>query len=397
MFIYLEKVFDNFYFLALIGLFLVISFITKLIIDKIVLALVKKYVENNKIHYDNILLENHFFTRCSYIVFAIILKFFIPGFKEYGSLLETFNNIFIVLVFTSIIFSLLTSLSIIVNMNHKDKNLPINTISQVLKIIVVVVSSILIISSLLHQSPIAIFSGIGALSALTMLIFKDTILGFVAGIQISLNDTVRVGDWIEMPKYDADGDVIDITLNVVKIKNFDSTITNVPTYAFISDSFKNWRNVMQSGVRRIKRTINISVDSVEFLTDSDIKKYKEIDILKSYLENKENEIGKYNELKSDINKRRLTNLGTFRIYILEYLKNNTSISSKMIKMVRQLQSTEIGIPLEIYAFANTIKWEEYETIQSDLFDHIVSMAPYFNIDIFQKVNNKAIEKRTKTI
>jgi miniconductance mechanosensitive channel len=219
-------------------------------------------------------------------------------------------------------------------------------------------------------------------------VFKDSLLGLVAGIQLAANDMVRVGDWIEMPKYDADGDIIDISLNTVKVQNFDKTITTIPSYALISDSFKNWRGMQVSGGRRIKRSLFIDAKSIKFCTDEMIEKFKTIQFLTDYITSKEHEIAEYNarhkiNLDNPVNGRALTNIGVFRAYMNHYLQHHPGISQEMTLLVRQLAPTENGLPLEIYAFTNDIRWDVYESIQSDIFDHLFAVAPEFGLHIFQ--------------
>ncbi|MNJ40449.1 Miniconductance mechanosensitive channel YbdG [compost metagenome] len=250
------------------------------------------------------------------------------------------------------------------------------------------IGGILVISNLIGQSPVILLSGIGALSAVTMLVFKDSILGLVAGIQLTSNDMLRVGDWIEMPKYEADGSITDISLNTVKIQNWDKTITTIPTYAMISDSFKNWRGMQISGGRRIKRSIYIDTSSISFCTPEMIQEFKKIHYLKDYITAKEQEIDEYNvrheiDRTSLVNGRALTNIGVFRAYIQRYLENHPGVHKDMTLMVRQLAPQETGLPIEIYVFANSTEWAIYEGIQSDIFDHILAIAPSFELRLFQ--------------
>jgi miniconductance mechanosensitive channel len=258
----------------------------------------------------------------------------------------------------------------------------------VAKIFIFFVGAILMISTLINQNPLILLGGLGALSAVLLLVFQNSILGLVAGIQLSANDMVRVGDWIEMPKHNADGDVIEITLTTVKVQNWDKTITMIPSAAFISESFKNWRGMQESGGRRIKRSIFIDVSSIQFCTEEMIERFKKIQYLKDYIEAKEKEIEAYNQEhnvdpSSKVNGRRLTNIGTFRMYIQKYLENHPRIHKDMTTMVRQLAPGEYGLPLEIYAFTNDVRWAVYESIQSDIFDHIFAAAPEFGLRVFQ--------------
>ena len=246
----------------------------------------------------------------------------------------------------------------------------------------------MVISNLIGQNPLIILSGLGALSAVLMLIFKDSILGLVAGVQLSSNDMVRVGDWIEMPKYNADGDVIDITLNTVKVMNFDKTITMIPSYALISDSFRNWRGMQLSGGRRIKRSFYVDTSSISFCTKEMIEEFQKIDYLTDYVTTRLNEINEYNmehkiNTESKVNGRQLTNVGVFREYILQYLRNHPKIHKDMTLIVRQLAPGDNGLPLEIYAFSNDTNWVVYESVQADIFDHIFAVMPTFGLRAFQ--------------
>jgi miniconductance mechanosensitive channel len=258
----------------------------------------------------------------------------------------------------------------------------------VVQIILFILGGIVIIAHWLGESPFILLSGIGALSAVLLIVFRDSLLGLVAGIQLAANDMVRVGDWIEMPKYEADGDIIDISLNTVKVQNFDKTITTIPSYALISDSFKNWRGMQASGGRRIKRSLFIDTNSIKFCTEEMIEKFKTIKFLTEYITSKEREIAEYNA-KNEINRnnpvngRALTNIGVFREYINQYLQHHPGISQEKTLLVRQLAPTENGLPLEVYAFTNDIRWDVYETIQSDIFDHLFAVAPEFRLQLFQ--------------
>jgi miniconductance mechanosensitive channel len=259
---------------------------------------------------------------------------------------------------------------------------------QVAKILIFVVGIILVIAKLLDQSPVILLSGFGAMTAVLLLLFKDSILGLVAGIQLATNDMVRIGDWIEMPKYGADGDVVEISLHTVKVENWDRTITAIPSYALVSDSFKNWRGMQTSGGRRIKRSIYIDKTSVSFCTEEMVERFKKIQFLTDYISGKQKEIQEYNtghciDTSEPVNGRQITNIGTLRAYIENYLRNHPKIHKGMTMMVRQLQPTENGLPLEIYAFTNDTNWVNYEAIQADIFDHILSVIPSFGLRVFQ--------------
>ena len=268
------------------------------------------------------------------------------------------------------------------------KHKPIKSYFQILKIIIWVITFIFGISILLDKSPMVFLTGLGAISAVTMLVFKDTILGFVASIQVAAYDSVRVGDWITISGKNVDGDVIDVSVNTVKVRNFDNTVVTLPTYELMTASVQNWRGMTESGGRRIKRSILIDIDSIHFCNDALLAELSKLMLLNNDLENKKQEIHSYN-LNAKIDKslpangRDLTNIGLFRTYIENYLRNNDKIHKNMTFLVRQLQPTEMGLPIEVYVFTNDTKWENYEKIQSDIFDHLLATLPYFQLKAFQ--------------
>lgn len=286
------------------------------------------------------------------------------------------------------LFSALSTLEIALSETRTAKELPLRGILQGLKLFAAVIALILGISLLIGKSPVILFSGLGAMTAVLLLVFKDPLLGLVAGIQLSANDMLKVGDWLEMPKYGADGDVIDISLTTVKVRNWDKTITSIPSYALIADSFKNWRGITEAGGRRIKRAFNIDVSSVHFLSDAEIEELRGLKLLSEYIEGKLKEIEDENRRRgvtgdSPLNGRRLTNLGTLRAYLSAYLKANELISKELTMMVRQLAPGPEGIPLEVYCFTRTTEWLPYENIQSDIFDHILAVVPAFRLRFHQ--------------
>jgi miniconductance mechanosensitive channel len=334
------------------------------------------------------LMERKVFRKLSHIVPAIIIYYFAPTFPAYQHIIEKGAVAYLIIVGLMVINSFLNGLNDIYLTFEISKIKPIKGYIQVAKIIFFIVGGIIIIANLMGESPFILLSGIGALSAVLLLVFKDSLLGLVAGIQLAANDMVRVGDWIEMPKYEADGDIIDISLNTVKVQNFDKTITMIPSYALISDSFKNWRGMQTAGGRRIKRSLFIDTNSITFCSNEMLEKFKTIDYLSTYITNKESEIAEYNSKydstrSNRVNGRSLTNIGVFRVYITHYLQNHSGISQHMTLLVRQLAPTENGLPLEIYAFTNDIRWDVYETIQSDIFDHLFAVATEFGLHLFQ--------------
>ena len=268
---------------------------------------------------------------------------------------------------------------------------------QVIKIVVFLIAVILTGSVLLNRSPAILLGGFGALTAVLMLIFKDAILGFVAGIQLTANKMVSYGDWIEMEKYGADGDVIDIALTTVKVQNWDKTITTIPTYALISESFKNWRGMSESGGRRIARSISIDVHSVRFCTDEMLKRFSKVQLISEYLKKRKKDIANHNKSNridptNAVNCRRLTNLGTFRKYVEAYLKSLPVINQEMTFLVRQLRPTENGVPIQIYVFCSDKVWANYEAIQSDIFDHLLAVVPEFDLAVFQNPTGADFKK-----
>ncbi len=356
-----------------------------------VLVFVHKFVIKTKNTWDDLLIEHNVFSRFAFLIPLLLLLFLTPIFLPVGTILSTSLT---VLAKIALSFQIARSVSAILNVirslyqrKARERYLPLSSTIQVIKLVIYLVATILAISFILDKSPIYLLSGLGALTAVLLLVFQDTIKGLVASIQISANKMVAPGDWIEIPNYGADGDVIDIGLNTVKVKNFDNTVTTVPTYALINGSFKNWRGMLNSGGRRIKRTIILDINSIAFYQNGQIEKLKEISLLKNYLQKKSDEITsslQANNLPGDnINSRQLTNVGTFRAYMEAYLHSHEKIHHNMTCMVRQLAATEAGLPLEVYCFSNDQNWQNYEGIQADIFDHLFAMIPIFNLRVFQ--------------
>ncbi|HBT65137.1 MAG TPA: mechanosensitive ion channel protein MscS [Ruminococcaceae bacterium] len=376
----------SYFILALVILILCMA--VNFIVKKIVLNLIARHIRRNKIKWDDLLVENGVLRRLSHIVPAVIIQFFSGSFGPYAGFVRKGVDIYITIVAVLVIDALLDTVDMIYRRKEISKSRPIKGLLQVVKIASFIIAGIVIIADLMGQSPLVMLSGIGAMTAVFSLVFKDSLLGLVAGIQLSTNDMVRIGDWIEMPKYSADGSVIDISLNTVKVQNFDKTITTIPAYALISDSFKNWRGMKSSGARRIMRAVNIDVGSISFCSDALLEKLKMSDLLREYIEKRQVEIDEYNKKRKldpsvSVNARRLTNIGVFRVYIQNYLKQHPGIHPDMIQLVRQLPSAEYGLPIQIYVFSNQTDWVEYENIQSDIFDHILSVIDQFELRVFQ--------------
>ncbi len=303
------------------------------------------------------------------------------------TLVRSLCTAFIILTIAIALSGFLTLLNDLYQRRPHAANRPIKGYVQLGKLLLYGAATILIIAALMDQSPLLLLSGLGAMAAVLMLVFKDTILSLVASVQIGSNDMVRVGDWIEMPKFNADGDVIDIALHTVKVQNFDKTVTTVPTHLLISESFRNWRGMQESGGRRIMRSLMIDQRSVRFLEGSDVEKLAQFAVLRPYLEGKRQEIERWNAehgAEGTVNGRRLTNVGTFRAYVLAYLQSRSDIAQDKTLLVRQLAPSENGLPMQIYAFANSTVWAEYEGIQADIFDHLMAILPDFDLRLFQR-------------
>ncbi len=379
---------DYMWLAALLLLGLVSYYITRDIVYKIV----KRLAAKSKTSFDDFLIARKFFRRLCYLVPAFLIQKLAPVVISDFSGLVMFIDKFLSLY---MVFVVLISVDAFINALHDlylttpvSKDKPIKGFLQIVKIIVYAVGVIVIIGILFNKKPLALLGGLGALSAVLLLVFKDSLLGFVAGIQLTANNMVKIGDWITMPKYDVDGTVREITLTTVKIENFDKTISYLPAYTLVSDSVRNWRGMEESGGRRIARAIHIDMNSVRFCTPEMLDDFSRIQYISDYIKTTEAEIGRYNmEYGVDntilVNGRRQTNLGVFRAYLFNYLKNNPRVAQHMTVMVRHLAPTEKGLPIQLYCFANTTAWEDYERIQADLFDHLLAVVPFFGLKVFQ--------------
>ncbi|MGB5989165.1 MAG: mechanosensitive ion channel domain-containing protein [Marinifilaceae bacterium] len=345
-----------------------------------------KVIKNSKTQWDDYLLKRKFFHKLSFIMPAIVLNYYMHFLGDFG-VKDTIQNTLSVylLVLTALLIStLLDATNDIYNSFAVSKSKPIKGFIQVIKITTIVIIAIVIISIFMDKSPKALLTGLGAFAAVIMLVFKDSILGFVAGINISANNMLHIDDWIVMPSSDADGEVFEISLTTVKVRNWDKTIVTIPTYKLMSESFTNWRGMTESGGRRIKRSISLDIQTVKFLTPEQIEKFKEYKLLTKYINETIKRVEGINSNETlDVNKVRLTNIGTFRMYLQEYLNSNILIHDNMTFMVRQLQPTDKGVPLEIYCFSKEQDWKVYEGIQSDIFDHVIAILPEFDLKAFQ--------------
>lgn len=377
----------------------VISVTITLIINKIILRFLAKKIKSNKYKWDDKLLDNKVFQKLSMIIPGVAVYMGAAAFEENSALISKLSTVYILFIIIIVSKSLLKFADDIYRQFPVSRDRPIKGLLQVIEIILYIIFGIMIVSVLIDKSPVVLISGIGALTAITTLIFKDSIMGFIAGIQLTWNDMLRIDDWIEMPKYGADGDVIEIALTTVKVRNFDKTIVTLPTYALISDSFKNWRGMQETGARRIKRAINIDLTSIKFCTEEMLEKYKSVNFLKKYIEDKEKELHEYNEKIENtdvhVNGRNMTNVGIFRIYAQNYISNHPKVHKGMTHMVRQLAPTENGLPLEVYVFINDTVWTTYESAQSDIFDHLLAVAEFFDLRIFQNPSSFDFNKLYK--
>lgn len=353
------------------------------------LALLAK---RSKTKFDDHLVRNRAMAQLARLVPLLVSIQFIPvvfsAFPDWIVPVRKFFDIVLVIVWVLLFRAVFRSIRDYLRTKKGFEDKPLDSYLQVINIFMFFIAGVIIFSMLTGQSPWAFLGALGAASAILMLIFKDTILGFVASIQVSTNDMIRVGDWIEMPKYGADGDVVEINLNTVKIQNWDKTITTVPTYYLITDSFKNWRGMQDSGGRRIKRSINIKMSSARYLTPAEISELKKIQLLAPYIGERQAEIDRYNEeTHADrsmlVNGRNLTNVGLFRRYVNEYTRNHPQIRKDMTLLVRQLQPTEHGLPIELYMFTSDTRWAIYEDIMSDIFDHLLAAIKYFRLEVFE--------------
>lgn len=382
---------------------LLVAWLSNFLVKRFVLNFIRALTEKTKTKTGKYLLEEKFFHRLAHLAPAFVIgalsSLCFPGSPNEAtsldgslgfsllSLIDTLVNLYLVFIGLWVIDAIINTTLKLYQHSKLASKLPLKGISQAIKIVINASGLIFILSILLDKSPLYFFSGLGALTAVLLLVFKDAILGLVAGIQLSVNNMIRPGDWIEMPKYGADGDVVEVSLTTVKVQNFDKTITSIPAHALVSDAFKNWRGMSESGGRRIKRSIFIDISSIRFLDSVKINELREIELLKEYLNAKLEDIGEAKGVKdgqSTLNQRNLTNVGTFRAYCLAYLRANPSIHQDgMTLLVRQLAPTEKGVPIEIYVFVNDTRWVQYEGIQGDIFDHLLASLATFDLRAFQ--------------
>ncbi|WP_336129086.1 mechanosensitive ion channel family protein [Mesoflavibacter sp. CH_XMU1422-2] len=381
--------------IALVGIFIV-----DLIVRTILRFISARIASTTKSNFDDLLISNRVPANTAHVPALYLVHESIPivfhDFESLHVILEKTTTIIAIILGLWIVRSLLNTLKSYFKTLPRLKDKPIDSYIQVFMIFAWSAGILLAIAVVIELSLTKFIAGFGTISAIILLIFKDTILGFVASIQVAINDMVRIGDWITFEKYGADGDVIEINLATVKVQNWDNTITTIPTYAMISDSFKNWRGMTNSDGRRIKRHMLIKQNSIKYLTDEDIERLKGIQIIESYLTNMQQKIEQYNTANNAdksllINGRNLTNVGVFRKFIQTYLEQHSAINDQMLLMARQLQPTAEGIPIEIYCFSKDKRWQNYEYVMSDLFDHFLAAVPYFDLEIFEFPDNSTFK------
>ncbi|MDX1652697.1 MAG: mechanosensitive ion channel [Brumimicrobium sp.] len=375
-------------FVAVIVLSILIWWLTR----EVLLGIIHSFAKKSKTKLDDVLVENKFFNAIAHVLPLLLLDYFFsivffafPEVLEYTHRLSDFLMILAVLV---AVRRFVNAARDVLKEKPFLQGKPVGAYAQTVKLVITIVFVVVLLSTITNQSPTFFLTSLGAMTAIIILVFKDTILGFVGSIQLSANDMVRVGDWVTMEKYGADGDVIEINLTTVKVQNFDKTITTIPTYSFISDSFKNWRGMANSGGRRIKRHINIKTDTIKFASEDLKSKLSQVKILGEFVEKRNKEIRAYNEQHgllegNQIHARRQTNIGLFRRYIEYYLRNNPEINQEMTLIVRQLQPSSEGLPIELYCFSKTKVWGEYEVVIADIFDHLLSVVREFELEIHQ--------------
>jgi miniconductance mechanosensitive channel len=380
--------------LAILG---VVVLTIHLIVRPFVLRLVKWLVNLSPIAWDGTLFQHHVPHRLSLLVPLIVMR---AGFPMVPGIPESLTTFVLRLVSALMILVVVMTLDALLSAAHTlymrtemAATRPIKSYVQLVKLLMFLLAAVFIVARLADQSPWFFVSGLGAMMAIILLIFRDTLLSLVASIQLTNNDLVRVGDWIEMPQFGADGDVVDISLASVKVVNWDKTFTIIPTHKFLDNSFKNWRGMFELGGRRIKRAISINISTIRFLRDDEIERFSKFVLLKDYIAAKVKELEEYNEPYADdpdaiVNARRLTNVGTLRAYIAAYLRNHPKIHQNMTLLVRQLAPTPEGLPIEIYVFTNDTRWAYYEGIQADIFDHILAMVEEFDLEVYQRPSGR---------
>ena len=382
-----------FHSLAVLGILAALSILAFWITEKIIIKLLGKMFQKTSTQLDDILIKRNVFKRLTYVVPALIFYNFAYAAPQFTNMIQRASLVLMAIAGLMVINSFLNALNDIYKKTKYHERLDINSYLQITKLIINILGLVVIVGIIMNKDTTLLLSGLGAMTAVVMLIFKDTILSLVASVQISSNDLFKVGDWVEAPQFGADGDVVDIGLHTVKIQNWDKTISVIPTHKLIDSTFKNWRGMSESGGRRIKRSLFIDINSISLCSPETLEKYKKFELISEYIDRKQKDVSEHNQANNIdtselINGRRLTNIGTFRAYIEAYLKNNSLIHKEMTFLIRQLDPTEKGLPMQIYVFSNDIDWVRYEGIQSNIFDHLLAVVPEFGLRIFQNPTGK---------
>ncbi len=383
------------------GMVLVLAFIADTMTRRVVVRYAQRVASRSLAHWDDHIARHRVLVRLAHVSPAVVVYYLaIPALADYPQVQLVVRQLSLIFMIATVALAVdgsLNAVTEIVRATGRARGLPVTGVAQVAKLLLFGIAAISVISLVLNRSPLLMLSGLGAVSAVLMLVFRDAILGFVAGIQISVNDMVHRGDWIEMPSHGADGDVIEVGLTTVKVQNFDKTICTIPTYALISESFRNWRGMSESGGRRIKRAISIDMNSVRFCTEEMLARYTRIRYIAEYVEKKRAAVENWNaeqgiDRADYANGRRLTNLGTFRAYIVAYLHHHPMVHDDMTFLIRYLDPTEHGLPIEIFVFSRDQDWVRYEAIQADIFDHLLAIVPEFDLRVFQNPSGAAVER-----
>jgi len=389
-----------------VAVVLLLSYGSLAISRRIARKVIPPLLQRTRNQWDDIFVKENVFTRLAMVVPVLVMQIFFPvvlaNYPGAQTFAEKLTQILFIIVAVIVIDALFSALHGIYQTLKVSSEIPLTGSVQVLKILLFFISTVLVISVIFDRTPVYFFSGLGAMTAVLLLIFKDPILGFVAGVQLISNRMLKQGDWIEMPKYGADGDVLEITLTTVKVRNWDNTISTIPTYALITDSFKNWRGMQESGGRRIKRAICIDMNTIRFCTAQMLSRFAAMHPIAEYMQRKNEELAQHNAAQGiaaddAANARRLTNIGTFRAYVRAYLQNHPLINTNMTFLVRQLAPTEHGLPLEIYVFCKDKAWANYEAVQSDIFDHLLAIIPEFDLKVFQTPSGSDMHQLTERL
>lgn len=376
-----------------LSVLLLVSYLVFKLVDILVNRVVQGFVRRSSNKWDDLIFDMKVIPRAAHLAPVLAINVLTPAlFAGVPAVTQTIDKlvvIYLIVVFILIIEAVINFVYAIYQRQPVATTLPLTGVVQAVKLVLFLVGAILVIAQIIGQSPLVLVSGFGAMTAVLLLIFREPILGLVAGVQLTANNMVKKGDWIEMPNFDADGDVIDITLTTVKVQNWDKTVTSIPAYALIQNAFRNWRGMQEAGGRRIRRPIFIDINTISFLDDAVLERFSEYRFLEDYLQSKRHELAEHNRSLGEtcnikVDGRALTNIGTFRAYCTAYLKKHPHLNQNLTMMVRQLEPTPHGLPLEIYCFTSDTRWPVYEGIQADIFDHLFAVLPEFNLRAYQQ-------------